>query len=97
MSKKFLLVLSAILIVVGVGGLLIWVFFIAETQNGSIPVKGNESTLYTFLAITVLGMITTGISMSASNEEGKKVSKKAVLSGLAIAVFFFIWRLSVTL
>ena len=97
MSKKLLLVLSAILIVVSVGGILVWAFFIADTYNGVIPVKGNEPILYTFLALALLGMITIGISISASNEEGKKVSKKAVLSGLAIAFFFFIWRLAVTL
>jgi hypothetical protein len=62
-----------------------------------IPVKGNELILYTFLVLALLGMITTGISTSASNEEGKKVSKKAILSGLTIAVFLFIWRLAVTL
>jgi hypothetical protein len=44
-----------------------------------IPVKGNEPILYTFLGLALLGMITTGISISASNEEGKKVSKKAIL------------------
>jgi hypothetical protein len=62
-----------------------------------IPVKSNELILYTFLVLALLGMITTGISTSASNEEGKKVSKKAILSGLTIAVFLFIWRLAVTL
>ena len=62
-----------------------------------MPVKSNELILYTFLVLALLGMITTGISTSASNEEGKKVSKKAILSGLTIAVFLFIWRLAVTL
>jgi hypothetical protein len=62
-----------------------------------IPVKSNELILYTFLVLALLGMITTGISTSASNEEGKKVSKKAILSGLTIAVFLFIWRLAVAL
>jgi hypothetical protein len=97
MGKKFLLVLSAILIVASVGGILIWTFFIADSHNGVIPVKGNEPILYTFLSLALLGMITIGISISASNEEGKKVSKKAILSGLTIAFFFFIWRLAVTL
>jgi hypothetical protein len=62
-----------------------------------IPVKSNELILYTFLVLALLGMITTGISTSASNEEGKKVSKKVILSGLTIAVFLFIWRLAVAL
>ena len=97
MGKKILLVLSAILIVASVGGILIWAFFIADSQNGVIPLEGNETIAYTFLTLCLLGMVTIGISISASNEEGKKVSKKAVLSGLGIAVAFFLWRLAVAL
>ena len=65
--------------------------------DGSIPVKGNEPIIYTFLTLCVLGMITIGITISADKEEGHKVSKKAVLSGLGIAVAFFLWRLAVAL
>jgi hypothetical protein len=97
MSKKFFIISSVILLIVGGGGFLFWAFFIAESQNGSIPVKGNEPIIYTFLTLCVLGMITIGITISADKEEGNKVSKKAVLSGLAIAVVFFLWRLSVAL
>lgn len=97
MSKKFFMILSVIFIIFGGGGFLFWAFFIAESQNGSIPVKGNEPIIYTFLTLCVLGMITIGIAISADKEEGDKVSKKAVISGLAIAVVFFLWRLSVAL
>ena len=97
MSKKFFIIVSVILLAVGGGGFLTWVFLIADSQNGVIPVKGNEPILYTFLVIALLAMVTIGISMSADKEEGDKVSKKAVLSGLAIAVCFFLWRLTVAL
>lgn len=96
-TKKLYIILSVIFIIFGGGGFLFWAFFIAESQNGSIPVKGNEPIIYTFLTLCVLGMITIGITISADKEEGNKVSKKAALSGLAIAVVFFLWRLSVAL
>ena len=96
-TKKFFMIISVILLVFGVGGFLVWAFFIADSQNGVIPLEGNETIAYTFLTLCLLGMVTIGISISASNEEGKKVSKKAVLSGLGIAVAFFLWRLAVAL
>src|SRR6476620_888318 len=97
MGKRFFMISSVILLIVGVGGFLVWAFLIADSQNGVIPLEGNETIAYKFLTLCLLGMVTIGISISASNEEGKKVSKKAVLSGLGIAVAFFLWRLAVAL
>ncbi len=97
MSKKFFMIASVILLIAGVGGFLVWAFLIAENKNGIIPLEGNETIAYTFLTLCLIGMVTTGISISADKEKGNKVSKKAVISGLAIAVSFFLWRLAVAL
>ena len=42
LTKKLYMILSVIFIIFGGGGFLLWAFFIAESQNGVIPVKGNE-------------------------------------------------------
>ena len=89
--------LSVIFLIVGVGGFVVWAFLIADSQNGVIPLEGNEPIAYTFLVICLMGMVTVGISISADKEEGNKVSKKAVISGIAIAAAFFLWRLAVAL
>lgn len=97
LSKKFFMFLSVIFLIVGVGGFVVWAFLIADSQNGVIPLEGNEPIAYTFLVICLMGMVTVGISISADKEEGNKVSKKAVISGIAIAATFFLWRLAVAL
>ena len=43
LTKKFFMILSVILLVFGVGGFLVWAFFIADSQNGVIPLEGNET------------------------------------------------------
>ena len=96
-TKKLYMILSVIFIVFGGGGFLFWAFFIAESQNGVIPVKGNEPIILYLLDVMFTWNDYNWDHYLSFKEEGNKVSKKAVLSGLGIAVAFFLWRLAVAL
>ena len=96
MSKKLLTAITGIIISVTLVGGFIWIFSAAD-ENGNIQYEGNENFFYIFLSLCILGMITGSIALRATNDEGDIVSKKSVLSGLALAAIFFIWRLSVAL
>ena len=45
-TKKLYMILSVFFIIFGGGGFLFWAFFIAESQNGSIPVKVDTEVVY---------------------------------------------------
>ncbi|MBT2642282.1 hypothetical protein J7I80_08600 [Bacillus sp. ISL-41] len=96
MSKKLLTIITGIIIVGTLTGAIIWAISEAD-ENGVIYLEGNENIAYIFLGLSILGLITGSISLRATNDEGDIISKKSVLSGLALAVIFFIWRLSVAL
>lgn len=96
MSKNLLSIISGTLGVSTILGALIWAYTAAD-ENGTVHLEGNENYAYLFLALGILSLITGSIALRATNEQGDRISKKAIFSGLALAVFFFIWRLSVTL
>lgn len=96
MSKKKLGYLSSILGVVTIIGVLIWGYY-AKDENGIIHLEGNEMYAAIFLVLASLALITGAISLRASIEKDDKISRKAVLSGLAVAGIIFLWRLSVTM
>jgi hypothetical protein len=96
MSKRLLEVVAVICITITLIGSTIWVITAAD-ENGVVYFKGNEMYVYTFLTLGLIGMITGSIALRATNESGNKVSKKTIVSGLAVAVIFLLWRLSVTL
>jgi hypothetical protein len=96
MSKKLLTIITGIIITVTLIGGSIWILSAAD-ETGNIQYEGNEDIFYIFLGLSLLGLITGSIALRATNEEGDIISKKSVLSGLALAAIFFIWRLSVSL
>jgi hypothetical protein len=96
MSKKILGYLSSILGVVTIIGVLVWGYY-AKDENGIVHLEGNEMYAAIFLVLASLALITGAISLRASIEKGDKISRKAVLSGLAVAGIIFLWRLSVTM
>lgn len=96
MSKKLLTIITGIIITVTLIGGSIWILSAAD-ETGNIQYEGNEDIFYIFLGLSLLGLITGSIALRATNEEGDIISKKSVLSGLALAAIFFIWRLSVAL
>ncbi|MBT2680688.1 hypothetical protein J7E38_16885 [Bacillus sp. ISL-35] len=53
--------------------------------------------MYAIIFLVLASLITGAISLRASIEKGDKISRKAVLSGLAVAGIIFLWRLSVTM
>lgn len=96
MNKNIMFIISIVTVVIAVGGAIIWVFS-AQNEHGVVTLEGNESIVISFLALGILGLITTAISLTAAKEEGSKVSKKAIYSGLSLAIIFFLWRLVVAL
>lgn len=88
MSKKLLTIITGIIIVCTLTGAIIWAISEAD-ENGKIYLEGNENIAYIFLGLSILGLITGSISLRASNEEGDIISKKSVLSGVALATIFF--------
>ena len=96
MSKKILGYLSGILGVVTIIGTLIWAYY-AKDEKGVVHLEGNELYASIFLMLASLTLIFGSISLRASIEKGDKISKKAVLSGLAVAGIIFLWRFSVTM
>ena len=96
MSKKLLTIITGIIITVTLVGGSSWILTAAD-ETGNIQYEGNEDIFYIFLGLSLLGLITGSIALRATNEEGDVVSKKSLLSGLALAAIFFIWRLSVAL
>lgn len=96
MSKKLLGIISGVLGSTTILGAIIWAYNAAD-ENGTVHLEGNENYAYLFLTLGILSLITGSIALRATNEKGDKISKKAIISGLALALFFFIWRLSVTL
>ncbi|MBT2680686.1 hypothetical protein J7E38_16875 [Bacillus sp. ISL-35] len=97
MSKKVLTYITGIIISITLIGAFIWIFTVDADADGNIPYEGNETYFYLFLGLSITGLITGSISLKATNEKGDKISKKTLLSGLAFAVMFFLWRLSVSL
>lgn len=97
MSKKVLTYITAIIISITLIGGSIWILNAETNEDGNIPFEGNETFAYLFLGLSITGLITGSISLKATNEKGDKISKKTVLSGLALAAIFFLWRLSVAL
>lgn len=94
---KFLSILSGIFIIVSVGGIL-YLAFTASDANGVVTLDGNNKTAFiTFGVLGIIGMITTGISMAATREGGNKVSGKAVIAGIALALIFLAWRIAIAL
>ncbi|MBT2680685.1 hypothetical protein J7E38_16870 [Bacillus sp. ISL-35] len=96
MSKKVLTYITAIIIPVTLISGIIWAFNAADA-DGTIHLEGNETYAYLFLGLSITGLITGSIALKATNEKGDKISKKTILSGLALAAIFFLWRLSVAL
>jgi hypothetical protein len=96
-SKKVLTYITGIIISVTLIGGSIWILNAETNEDGNIPYEGNETYFYLFLGLSITGLITGSIALRATNEKGDKISKKTILSGLAFAVMFFLWRLSVSL
>ncbi|WP_079504967.1 hypothetical protein [Mesobacillus jeotgali] len=95
MSKKVLSYISGITVLVTIPAFFIWAYF-AKDQHGKVHLEGNEFTAYLFLALSLLAVTTGSIALRGTKENNNKVSKKTVLSGLAVAVIFVLWRLSLT-
>ncbi|WP_079504971.1 hypothetical protein [Mesobacillus jeotgali] len=97
MSEKVLTYITGIIISITILGFFLWIYNVEANADGNIPYEGNETYFYLFLGLCIAGLITGSISLKATNEKGDKISKKTILSGLAFAVMFFLWRLSVSL
>lgn len=95
MSKKVLGYISGITVLVTIPAFFIWAYF-AKDENGKVQLEGNELIAYIFLALSLLAVTTGSIALRATNENSKKVSKKTIISGLAVAVIFVLWRLSLS-
>jgi hypothetical protein len=87
MNKKTLSRIAAVYTILVLGGFLIYAFTIQE----------NWIIVVTFVVLASIGLILAGISAASLRDEGKKVSKKAIYTGLSIAVFFLLWRVSMGL
>jgi hypothetical protein len=97
MSRKMLTYITAILIPGTLIGGIIWALNADSDGDGIIYLEGNETYAYLFLGLSITGLVTGSILLKATNEKGDKISKKTILTGLAFAVMFFLWRLSVSM
>ncbi|MGD6845165.1 hypothetical protein ACQCVH_21935 [Bacillus infantis] len=95
MNKKTLSRIAAVYTILVLGGFLIYAFTIQE--NWIIDTQKYFNQIVTFVVLASIGLILAGISAASLRDEGKKVSKKAVYTGLSIAVFFLLWRISMGL
>ncbi|WP_428910644.1 hypothetical protein [Niallia sp. Krafla_26] len=69
----------------------IWAFSVQE-PDGTLDVFTYKEIVISYILLIFIAVIVVMISFSASKEESSKISKKAILSGLAVAFAFLILR-----
>lgn len=94
MPKKWFNIISRFLMGGTLVSFLIWVFMAQD--NGTIYYEGNENVINTFLILFILALIAGSIGLNTMDDKSDTISKKKVFSGIAIAIVFLLWRLSVT-
>jgi hypothetical protein len=91
LDKKLLSSISGIYVVLVIGGFFTWAFSVRQ-PDGTIDILKYMDIVLIFLGLIFIGVILAGISLAAVNEKSSKIGKKTIISGLAIALVFLVWR-----
>jgi hypothetical protein len=70
------------------------VYFYNVQENGEIDIGKHKYDLLLFGFLFFIGAILAAIDIASLKDKGTKISKTAVYSGLALALFFIVWRLA---
>ncbi|MDZ5474421.1 hypothetical protein SM124_22255 [Bacillus sp. 31A1R] len=95
MQNKIITYTSLIFLICVFGGFGIFAFMVQE--NGQIDTQEHFSVILTFLVLAIIGFLITAIGLAAKNQEGSKINKRTVFTGIVIAIFFIIWRITVSI
>lgn len=95
LKKSTLLAIAWLYVLLLIITFSIYVYNTAD-ENWTINTMEERGNIATFAGAFLIGTVLFSISATAQSEEGDTVKKSTAYSGLAIAAFFIVWRLSVS-